>query len=114
MKKFVTVLMGCSLALAAGVQAKQEEANPKNKKSKPVQKQQFAPKPQQHMAPNTHVQTMPKQYNNPTLQNNAKIHANNGSPRNTLNTRCPRFSRTTGRKSRNAPSVKPNIDGSAK
>ena len=79
MKKFVTVLMGCSLALAAGVQAKQEEANPKNKKSKPVQKQQFAPKPQQHMAPNTHVQTMPRQYKNPTLQNNARIHNSNVS-----------------------------------
>jgi Putative peptidoglycan binding domain len=99
MKKFITLVIGCSIALACGVQAKPEEENPKNKKSKPVQKQQFAPK-QQHMAPNTHVQTMPKQYNNPTLQNNAKIHANNG-PKQHVNT-LPAI------QSNNAPVVKPN------
>ena len=80
MKTFITLLIGCSLALAAGVRAEKEE-NPKNKKSKPVQKQQIVPK-QQHNVPNSHVQTMHK---NPTLQNNAKIHSNNG-PKQHVNT----------------------------
>lgn len=85
MTKFITILIGLSLALAAGAPAKQaEQENPKNKKSKPVQRQPVAPK-QQHMAPNTHVQTVPKHYNNPTLQNNAKIHTNNG-PKQHINT----------------------------
>jgi hypothetical protein len=70
MKTFITLLIGCSLALAAGVRAEQQE-NPKNKKSKPVQKQPVVTK-QQHTV-NTHVQTMHK---NPTLQNNANIHNN--------------------------------------
>ena len=83
MTKFITILIGLSFALAAGVQAANEQPNPKNKKSKPVQKQTVAPK--QHLAPNTHVQTVPKHYNNPTLQNNAKIHANNG-PKQHINT----------------------------
>jgi hypothetical protein len=101
MKKIVTLLIGCSLALAAGVQAAPENPDhAKNKsKSKPVQKQQFAPK-QQHTAPNTHVQTMPKQYHNQTLQNHAKIHANNG-PKQHVNT-LPAI------QSNNAPVVKPN------
>jgi hypothetical protein len=87
MKRFITVLIGCSLALAASLQAKPEEANSKNKKSKPVQKQQFAPKQQQHTAPNTHVQTAPRQYTNPTLQNNARIHHNNSNgPKQHVNT----------------------------
>lgn len=84
MKKFIALLISCSLALAAGAQAEQEKENPKNKKSKPVQKQQVAPK-QQHNVPNAHVQTMPKQNKNPTLQNNAKIHSNN-VPKQQLNT----------------------------
>jgi hypothetical protein len=78
MKKLITLLLGCSLALTAGVQAAKPEDAAKNKK-KPVQKQQqFTPKQQQHTAPNARVQTMPKQYKNPSLQNNAKIHTNNG------------------------------------
>jgi hypothetical protein len=99
MKKIITLLLGCSIALAGGVQAKPEEANPKNKRTKPVQKQQVAPR-QQHMAPNTHVQPMHNQYKNPTLQNNAKIHANNG-PKQHVNT-LPAI------QSNNAPVVKPN------
>lgn len=82
MIKFIAILMGFALALAAGAQAKQEEQeNPKNKKSKPVQKQQMAPKqqfaPKQHTAPNPHVQAMPKQHQNPTLQDPPKFHHNN-------------------------------------
>lgn len=71
MKKFITVLIGCSLALAASVQAKQDEANAKNKKSRPVQKQQFAPK-QQHTAPNPHAQAMHTQHTNKQMHNNVK------------------------------------------
>ena len=85
MKKFITLLLGCSLALAVGVRAESADEAAKNKKSKPVQKQQFVPK-QQHIAPKTHVQTMPKQHTNPTLQNNSpKIHTNNG-PKQHVNT----------------------------
>jgi Putative peptidoglycan binding domain len=57
MIKFITVLITCSLALAAGVRAAQD---PKKKPApKSVQKQQIVPK-QQHPMPSTHVQTMPK------------------------------------------------------
>jgi hypothetical protein len=77
MKKFITLLAGCALVLATGVQAAKPEDVAKNKK-KPAQQKQFAPKPQQRTVPNTHVQTMPRQSKNPTLQNNAKIHTNNG------------------------------------
>ena len=93
MKKFIVLLIGCSLALAASVQAEQE--NPKDQAKKPVKKQQFVPK-QQHTVPNAHVQTMHK---NPTLQNNAKIHSN--APKQHLNT-LPAV------QSNNAPYVKPN------
>ncbi len=69
MIKFITILIGCSLTLAAGVKAEQE--NPKNKqKSKAVQKQQITPK--QHAATNTRVQAVHPQHA-PNL-NNAKIH----------------------------------------
>jgi len=84
MKKFVTILIGCSLALAAGVRAEQD---PKNKKSKPVQKQPVVK--QQHNVPHvqtTHnVQATHNQYKNPSLQNNAKIHSNYG-PKQHVNT----------------------------
>lgn len=78
MKKFITLLIASSLALAAGAQAKQaEQANQKNKKSKPVQQQQMAPRqqvaPKQHKAPNPQVQAMPKHSKAPTLQDNARI-----------------------------------------
>lgn len=99
MKKFITLLLGCSLAFAAGVRAANPDEVTKNKKSKPVQKQQFAPK-QQHVAPKTHVQTLPKQHTNPTLQNNARVYHNNG-PKHQLNT-LPAV------QSNNAPYVKPN------
>ena len=86
MTKFITILIGLSLALAAGAQAKQaEQENPKNKKSKPVQQPQLAPKQhKQNKAPNPQVQAMPRQYKNPTLQNNARIH-NSNAPKHQLN-----------------------------
>jgi hypothetical protein len=99
MTKFTTLLISFSLALAAGAPAKPaEQENPKNKKSKPVQQQQLAPK--QHKGPNPQVQAMPRQYKNPTLQNNARIHQNNG-PKQQLNT-LPAV------QSNNPPMVKPN------
>jgi hypothetical protein len=72
MTKIITILIGCSLALAVSVRAEQND--PKKQKTKQVQKKQFTPT-QQH-GPNTHVQTTPK-YRNPSLQNNARIHAQN-------------------------------------
>lgn len=78
MIKFITILIGCSLALAASVQAEQE--NPEKKpvqKSKPVQKQQFTPK--QRTVPNTHVQGVHTQHKDTTIPNNAKIHDSNVS-----------------------------------
>jgi hypothetical protein len=47
MTKFITILIGCCLALAVSVQAEQEKENPKNKKSKPVQKQPVQKQPVQ-------------------------------------------------------------------
>ncbi len=45
MTKFITLLIGFSLAFAAVAQAKRaEQENPKNKKSNPVQQKQVAPK----------------------------------------------------------------------
>ena len=84
MTKFITLLIASSLALAAGAPAKQaEQENPKNKKSKPVQQHQVAPKqqmaPKQHKAPNPQVQAMPKHSKGPTLQDNARVHHNNVS-----------------------------------
>ena len=99
MTKFITILIGLSLSLAAGAPAKPaEQENPKNKKSKPVQQQQVAPK--QPKAPNPQVQAMPRQYKNTTLQNHARMHQNNG-PKQQLNT-LPAV------QSNNAPIVKPN------
>jgi hypothetical protein len=94
MTKFITILIGLSLALAAGATAKQaEQENPKNKKSKPVQQQQVAPK--QHKAPNPQVQAMPKHYKNPSLQENVRIHKQQVNPLPAV-------------QSNNAPIVKPN------
>lgn len=99
MKTFITLLLGCSLTLVTGLRAEQpEELVKKQKKSPPVQKQQFVPK-QQHTIPGPHVQTN-KQSKNPTLQNNTKIYHNNG-PKQQLNT-LPAV------QSNNAPYVKPN------
>lgn len=77
MIKFITVLITCSLALAAGVRAAQDPKKKPVQKPKAVQKQQVVPK-QQHPMPNTHVQTMPKthvqtmptQHKTPVLNNN--------------------------------------------
>jgi hypothetical protein len=82
MIKFITILISCSLTLAAGVKAEQQD--PKKKpvqKSKPVLKQQFTPK--QHTVTNAHVPgahtTLRTQHKNATIPNNAKIHSNNVS-----------------------------------
>ena len=78
MLRFISILIGCSLTLAIGVQAEQE--NPKKKpvqKSKPVQKQQVTPK--QHTATNTHVQGVNTPHKVNTIPNNAKIHDANVS-----------------------------------
>lgn len=74
MAKFITLLIGFSLAFAAVAQAKRaEQGNPKDKKSQPVQKQQMAPRqqmaPKQHKAPNPQVQAMPRQSKNPAPSN---------------------------------------------
>ena len=81
MIKFITILIGCSLTLAAGVRAEQE--NPQKKpaqKSKPVQKQQSAPRqqvaPKQRPAANPHVQNVQHQHKAPAIQSNARIHNN--------------------------------------
>ena len=82
MKKFITVLIGCSLTLAAGVRAEQE--NPKKKpsqKSKPAQAQQAAPKqqagPKQGPAANPHPQNGGQpQHKAPAVQNNARVQNN--------------------------------------
>src|SRR5437016_9258265 len=89
MIKLITILIGCSLTLAAGVRAEQE--NPKKKpaqKSKPVPTQQSAPKqqvaPKQRPAANPHVQNVQPQHKAPAIQSNAKIH--NNVPRQQANT----------------------------
>ncbi len=93
MTKFITLLIGASLAVAAGAQAKPtEQENPKNKKSKSVQQPQVAPKrqvaprqqvaPQQQKAPNPQVQSVPRYYNNPSLQKNARVHHNEPAKQN--------------------------------
>ena len=60
MKNFIALLIGCSLALAVGVQAKeqtdQNDAKKHSQKPKNVQKQQFTPKQQQLKTQDTHVQ----------------------------------------------------------
>ncbi|HWL93441.1 MAG TPA: peptidoglycan-binding domain-containing protein [Phycisphaerae bacterium] len=57
MTKFITLLIGASLALAGAAQAKQAEQ--KNKKSKPDQQRQVAPR--QPKAPKPQVQAVPRQ-----------------------------------------------------
>lgn len=92
MTKLITILIGCCLALAVSVQAEKEQENPKNKKSKPVQKQPVAPKqpvvqkqPTRHMMPpKPHAPMAPTQPNN-------QIHNTSNSnmskqPHNTLPT----------------------------
>ena len=56
MRKLITILIGCSLTLAAGAWAAKPDANKgAAKKPKNVQKQQAAPKQQQLKAPKTQV-----------------------------------------------------------
>ena len=78
MRKFVAILIGCSLTLAVGVRAEQED--PKKKpvqKSAAVQKQQITPK--QHAVTNTHVQGVQTQHKATTNPTNAKIYNGNVS-----------------------------------
>jgi putative peptidoglycan binding protein len=63
MKKVITILISCSLALAASVIAQQDEQQQKPKKQKaqpaksqPASEAKPAPKPQQQSAPRQHVQ----------------------------------------------------------
>jgi hypothetical protein len=85
MIKFITILISCSLTLAAGVHAEQE--NPENAKKKPVQKSKVVPKPvtkqqftpKQHTMGDPHVQGVHTQHKDTTLPNNAKIHDSNVS-----------------------------------
>jgi putative peptidoglycan binding protein len=62
MLKLITILTGCSVALAVSVQAAKPQASDKKSAPKPktVQKQQVAPK--QHTAPSTHVQKVHTQH----------------------------------------------------
>jgi hypothetical protein len=64
MKKVITILISCSLALAASVIAQQDEQQQKPKKQKaqpershPANEARPAPKPQQQSAPRQHAQT---------------------------------------------------------
>ena len=82
MTKFITILISCSLTLAASVKAEQQDPNKKPvQKSKPAPKQQFTPK--QHTVTNTHVpvvhNTVRTQHNNTPIHNNVKIHDSNVS-----------------------------------
>jgi hypothetical protein len=82
MTKLITILIGCSLALAVSVKAEQEDPKAKAK-TKPVAKQQVAPKGPRTL-PSTHVQTHtntphtnPQLHTNTQLHNDVKIHDNN-------------------------------------
>ena len=81
MIKFMTILIGCSLTLAAGVKAEQE--NPDNPKKKPVQKSTAVQKqqlpPKQHPMTNTRVQGPHTQHKAAAIPNNVKIHDGNAS-----------------------------------
>jgi hypothetical protein len=78
MKKLITILIGCCLALAAGVNAA-EQPNPNSKqKSKTTQRQKFNPQ-QRTVVPNTHTPgPRPQQHtpnlNNTRMQNNSSRH----------------------------------------
>jgi hypothetical protein len=80
MMKFITILIGCSLALTAGVRAEQQDPK-KKQKSKPVQKQPAVTNTHvqgahpQHAVTNTHVQGVHPQHT-PNI-NNAKVHNTN-------------------------------------
>jgi hypothetical protein len=77
MTKFITILISCSLTLAVGVRAEQEDPNKKHDKSKAVQKQQVAPK--QHTnthVQSTHVQRVDTHHKDPTLRS-VKVPENN-------------------------------------
>ncbi len=81
MRRFIAILIGCSLVLAAGVRAEQENPNnPKKKKSAQqttaVQKQVTT---KQHAAPNTHGQGVNPHHNATTVPNNAKVYNGNVS-----------------------------------
>jgi len=87
MKKLITLLIGCSLALPISAWAKPADAKKNEaKKPKAVQKQvapkqQSAPKhlsaPKQHPAPNPHVQNIQPQHKAPPVQSMTKVHKNN-------------------------------------
>jgi hypothetical protein len=120
MKKFIALLIGCSLALVAGTQAAQENPdnpnNPKNKsKTKPVQKQQFTPK--QQMRPHTQAPTVHPQYknkNNPVLNNPVQNPVHNPVQNNPNNISKKQFNKWPSKNNpsvvqpNNVPVVRPN------
>src|SRR5205085_7014623 len=72
MKKFIALLLSCSLGFAAGAGAKEEPTKKPAAKSKPVQQQHVNAGPRIHA--NTHVQTVHSQH-----MNGPKIHQTNVS-----------------------------------
>ncbi|PZR77156.1 MAG: hypothetical protein DLM73_00395 [Chthoniobacterales bacterium] len=98
MKKFVTLIALCALALATGANAAQEDPNnPKAPvKSKAVQKHPTGPK--QNFAPKQHVQSVRTQ--NTTNLNSTKIHQNNVSKE--------QFRKSTNVESKKLPAVQSN------
>ena len=106
MIKFITILIGCSLTLAVGVRAEQQD--PKKKpvqKSRPVLKQQVTH--QQHPVTNTHVQAVHTQHNNAPLHNNAKIHDTNVS-KQPLHTPAVQSNKLPAVQSNKLPAVQSN------
>lgn len=104
MIKFITILIGCSLTLAVGVRAEQQD--PKKKpvqKSKPVLKQQVTH--QQHPVTNTHVQGVHTQHT--PIHNNAKIHDTNVS-KQPLHTPAVQSNKLPAVQSNKLPAVQAN------
>ena len=89
MKKLIVILLASSLALAAAVNAAQED--PKTKKAAP--KTNAAPKlqagPKQHIAPTTHVQSVHTK--NTTKLNNTKINQTNVNQTNLNQSQTRRY-----------------------
>ena len=76
MIRFITILVGCSLTLTAGVRAAEPDAEKDAAKKPKAQKQQAAPKQQQLKAPNARVQNVQRQHKEPSVQSNARVHNN--------------------------------------
>lgn len=79
MIRFITILIGVSLTLAAGVRAAQPDPKKEAAKKPKIQKQQVAPK--QRPAANPQVQSVQRQHTEPAIQKNVKMQDNNVSKR---------------------------------